>query len=70
MIKRFKARRWNIAYVFPVYVNKGDLSHISTNCFFEPLNKDHIQVHVTGGLKLSGQADAFRIGLDDIHCLL
>lgn len=59
MIKAFKARIWNIGYVFPVYVNKGDLSDISSNCFSEPINKDRIQVHVTGRLKLLGQADVF-----------
>jgi len=54
IIKRFKARRSNIGYVFLIYVNKGDLSAISSNFFSEPINEDGIQVDVTGGLKLSG----------------
>lgn len=54
MIKRFKARRWNIGHVFPVDVNKGDLSDISSNCFSEPINKDRIHVHGTGGGETAG----------------
>lgn len=59
MIKKFKARRWDIVYVFPIYVNKSDLSDISSNCFSEPIDKDYIQVLVTGELKLLGQTGVF-----------
>lgn len=54
MIKRFKARRWNIGHVFPVYINTGDLSDISSNCFSEPIDKDCIHVHGTGGAETVG----------------
>lgn len=48
----------------------SDLLDISSNCLSEQIDKDHTQVHVTGGLKLLGQAVIFYIGLDDTHCLL
>lgn len=59
MIKRHKARRQSIDYVFPVYFNDSDTSDISSNWFSEPINKNHLEVHFTGRLKLSGQADVF-----------